>query len=55
MIKEERVCSSKFIYLLVKYFALTLLLIAITAGLLILDGYLKNLHAKEHPDTAEEL
>ena len=38
-----------------KYFALTLLLIAITAGLLILDGYLKNLHAKRNPDTAEIL
>ena len=48
MIKEERVCSSKFIYLLVKYFALTLLLIAITAGLLIIDGYLKYMFAKDH-------
>ena len=55
LIKEERVCSSKFIYLLVKYFALTLLLIAITAGLLILDGYLKNLHAKKNPDNAMRL
>lgn len=55
MIKEERVCSSKFIYLLVKYFALTLLLINFTAGLLILDGYLKNIHAKENPDTASDL
>ena len=55
MIKEERVCSSKFIYLLVKYFALTMLLIAITAALLILDGYLKNKHAKDNPETASDL
>ena len=55
LIKEERVCSSKFIYLLVKYFALTLLLIAITAGLLIIDGYLKYMFAKENAEKAEDL
>ena len=44
-IKEERVCSSKFIALLVKYFFFTLLLIAVTSGFLILDGYLKMKHA----------
>ena len=44
-IKEERVCSSKFISLLVKYFLFTLLLIAVTSAFLVLDGYLKMRHA----------
>lgn len=44
-IKEERVCSSKFVALLVKYFLFTLLLIAVTTGFLMLDGYLKMMHA----------
>jgi len=52
-IKEERVCSSKFIALLVKYFLFTLLLIAVTSGFLILDGYLKMRHAQQNPELAE--
>ncbi len=44
-IKEERVCSSKFVALLIKYFLFTLLLIAVTSGFLVLDGYLKMLYA----------
>ena len=52
-IKEERVCSSKFVALLVKYFLFTLLLIVVTTGFLMLDGYLKMLHAKQNPEAAE--
>ena len=51
-IKEERVCSSKFVALLVKYFLFTLLLIAMTMGFLMLDGYLKMKHAQRNPETA---
>ena len=47
-------CSSKFISLLVKYFLFTLLLIAVTSGFLILDGYLKVRHAQENPEAAEK-
>lgn len=54
-IKEERICSSKFVQLLIKYFFFTLLLICLTAGILILDGYLKTIHAKVHPERAIEL
>jgi len=39
------VCSSKFIALLIKYFLFTLLLISVTTGFLILDGFLKMRHA----------
>lgn len=48
-IKEERVCSSKFVALLVKYFLFTLLLLTVTAAFLMLDGYLKMRHAQMHP------
>ena len=53
-IKEERVCSSKFVALLVKYFLFTLLLITVTSGFLILDGYLKMRYAQNNPAKAEE-
>jgi len=52
-IKEERVCSSKFITLLLKYFLLTLLLIVVTTGFLVLDGYLKMRHAQRNPELAQ--
>ena len=51
-IKEERVCSSKFVSLLVKYFLFTLLLIVVTSGFLVLDGYLKMRYAQENPEIA---
>lgn len=53
-IREERVCSSKFVSLLIKYFFFTLVLISVTTGFLILDGYLKVLHARSHPEIADE-
>ena len=51
-IKEERVCSSKFVALLVKYFLFTVLLLAVTTGFLMLDGYLKMKHAQRNPQAA---
>ena len=51
-IKEERVCSGKLISLLFKYLFFTLLLILATAGILVLDGYLKTRHALDNPEEA---
>ena len=40
--------------MLVKYFFFVMVLIAITAGFLVLDGYLKTLYAQRNPDIARE-
>ena len=52
-IKEENICSAKFVSLIVKYLLYTVLLIGATAAILILDGYLKTLHARNYPEEAE--
>ena len=54
-INEERVCSSKLVGLLTKYFFFTVLLVIATAGILILDGYLKSQHALLYPEEAAKL
>ena len=46
-------CSSKFVALLIKYFLFTLLLIAVTLGFLMLDGYLKMRYAQENEEIAQ--
>lgn len=52
-IKSERVFSSKFVALLLKYFLFTLILIVVTTGFLVLDGYLKCQFARDNPEVAE--
>ena len=41
-IKEEKLCSGKFANLIIKYISILIVLMAIGAGLVILDGYLKT-------------
>ena len=38
--------------MIMKYLFYTLLLLCITAAVLMLDGYLKTLHARENPEQA---
>lgn len=54
-IKEERVCNAKLMGLISKYVMMTLVLLAVTMGFLVLDGYLKVQRANRLPEEAAEV
>lgn len=51
-IRKETICSNRLLGKLVQYLFLSLLLIAFTSSILVLDGYLKVQHAKYKPEQA---
>ena len=52
-IRKEAICSHRFLGKLAQYVFLVLLLLFVTGAALVLDGYLKVQHAKNHPEQAE--
>ena len=53
-IKKEKVCSGKFLELMLKYCMIIILLMVVAALFLIQDAYLKYQFAKKEPEVIQE-
>ena len=49
-IRQENICSNRLLGRLTSWILLVLLLVFVTGALLVLDGFLKFNHAKQHPE-----
>ena len=52
-IRQEAICSQRFLSKLAQYIFLVFLLLILTGAMLVLDGYLKVQHAKKYPEKNE--
>ena len=54
-IKEEKICNTKLLKLIAAYIVVFAASMVATVGLMIIDGYLKYLHVRDHPEKVEAL
>lgn len=54
-IKKEKICNAKLLKLIIGYLLVFGIAMICTAGLIILDGWMKYKHAQDNPDIISEL